>query len=1059
MRSIFKKIGVMLIMLTSLITQSQVGIGPAPYCMPLYSQIPCNQPWPSNTPGNGVNDFIHSYNTNGATFNIVNNGSGCNAQNLGGTKNYRFWGCQYYMITSPGQVITSNFQSGNVYSQGNTVFVDWNQDGVYNPAVFTGAVPGGERVTSAPGIPAAAAITPMPAWTVPAVAPGIYRMRVRCAYFTTGNTIQPCTNYGYGETEEYNVYVNTTPNTMTVTLTSNSPVCIGNMININTQVTLAPGAGTCVAAIPSFTYAWTGPMSFTSNVMNPSFTATNVLQSGVYTLNISPGTCGCNSTNTIQIWVNPNPSTSITNNGPVCQGSALNFTNNVNGSGVMTYNWTGPNGFTANTPQIAFASAQTTNTGVYNFTVVSSFPGNGGSCSAISSSSAAVVPVAQVSVVPSFTQCQGTNVNLTSNVNGASSFTWNGPGTYTSNLQNPTLVNAMPVISGNYSVTAYFTSMSTTLVCSSTAVSNVSIVPMNPVSVSVAQNVCQNSNVTFSAAAAGTPTYSWTGPNGYTSLNQINNINNIMPISSGNYFVNAIFSIGTVSCITSNMTAISVVPMNSITVTPSVTICNGEGTSFGATSSGAISYTWTGPSGFNVVNPNLTFINLNPTSSGIYTVTAAYTNGALTCYNTNSTVLNVKPNIPFVIPPIGKLCFNQNLLVNGPAGATSYTWTGPNFTSNLQNLNILNTSTVNIGTYNLVVDLNGCKTFGSVFVDVQNPIIWKVTPPNKTVCKGDSYTFTAQADLGSGNYAYNWNPSYGLTGPTGSVQSGIASGSTIYNITVYDIACPQYTINHSFALIVNTAPTPNLDLKNNQCEPFCSIYDSKVGMNGMVDYTFSNGSIYGGDKSNICLSAGQYTLDITTTGNNGCRETFRYPNTIVVHPKPNADFTWNPSTPNTLSESFVTFIPVSQTATISTWFWDFYGQTTSTLTTPSHQFDRQDNYVITLVLVTDHGCMDTITKVIQVRDEFLLYVPNAFTPNGDGLNDVFSAKGLGVKSFELSIFDRWGNQIFQSGDINKSWDGTFKGSLCPDDSYVYKISVTDSSGKAHTKTGHVTLMK
>ena len=72
---------------------AQIGIGPAPYCMPLYSQIPCNQPWASNTPGNGINDFIHSYNTNGATFNIVNNGSGCNAQNLTGIKNYRFWGC------------------------------------------------------------------------------------------------------------------------------------------------------------------------------------------------------------------------------------------------------------------------------------------------------------------------------------------------------------------------------------------------------------------------------------------------------------------------------------------------------------------------------------------------------------------------------------------------------------------------------------------------------------------------------------------------------------------------------------------------------------------------------------------------------------------------------------------------------------------------------------------------------------------------------------------------------------------------------------------------------
>jgi gliding motility-associated-like protein len=1045
-----KKLLTILFAILTLSITSQVGIGPAPYCMPLYSQIPCNQPWPSNTPGNGVNDFIHSYNTNGATFNIVNNGSGCNAQNLSGTKNYRFWGCQYYMRTSPGQIITSNFQSGNVYAQGCTVFVDWNQDGVYNPIT--------ERMTSTAGVPPAAVMTAMPAWVVPVVPNGIYRMRVRCAYFTSGPTIDPCMNYGYGETEEYNVYVNTTPNTMTVTLTSNSPVCIGNQININTQVTLAPGSGTCVAAIPTFTYAWTGPMSFTSNVMNPSFTATNVLQSGVYTLNISPGTCGCNSTNTIQIWVNPNPSTSITNNGPVCQGSALNFTNNVVSSGTVTYNWTGPNGFTANTQNIGFASAQPSNTGVYNFSITNSFA-NGGSCSATSSSSAAVVPVAQVSVVPSFTQCQGTTINLTANVNGATSYTWIGPGTYSSSLQNPVLSNVMPAINGNYSVTVYFVSNQTTLVCTSSAVSNVSVVPMNPVSASAPQNVCQNTNVTFTASAAGNPVYSWTGPNGFTSLNQSNTINNIMPVSTGIYTVNAIFSIGSVSCTTSNNTAIYVVPMNSITVTPAVTICNGENTSFGAISPGATSFTWTGPGGFNVANPNLTFVNLSPAASGIYTVTAAYTNGALTCYNTNSTILTVKPNIQFSLTPIGKLCFNQSLLVNGPSGATSYTWAGPNFTSNSQNLNIPNASTVNIGTYNLVVDLNGCQTSGSIFVDVQNPIVWKLTPPNKTICKGDTYTIVASADLGSGNYAYNWNPFYGLTGPTGSVQTGIGQGTTIYNVSVYDIACPQYTINHTFTLTVNRAPVPNLALSNYQCEPYCTIYNSQIkNQTELVAYTFNGSNTQYGDSTNICLSAGIYTIDITSIGLNGCKEVFNYPNVLTVYPKPNADFNWNPSTPNTVSENHVTFSPVGQSSS-STWFWELAANTTSTDKNPTMIYDIRGNYPITLVVTTEHGCKDTITKVLNIEDEFLLYVPNSFTPNNDGINDVFTAKGLGIKKFEMYIFDRWGNMIFQTNDIQKGWDGTFKGTICADNVFVYKIVASGNDYIRREKTGHVTLLK
>ena len=455
---------------------------------------------------------------------------------------------------------------------------------------------------------------------------------------------------------------------------------------------------------------------------------------------------------------------------------------------------------------------------------------NGGVCSATSNSSVAIVPVANVTVTPTYTLCQGSNLNLTPNVVGATSYSWTGPNTFTSNLQNPSVNNVMPVNSGNYNFTAIFTSTTTTLTCNSTAVVNLSVVAMSPVTPFATANVCQGSTATFSASAVGSnPTYSWMGPNGYVSTNQVNSIANILPISSGNYSVNAIFSIGTVSCITSNVIPISVVPVNPITVIPQVTVCNGDGTSFGATSPGAISYTWSGPSGFNVVNPSLIFINLTPTSSGIYTVTTAYTNGALTCYNTNSTVLTVKPNIQFSLSPIGKLCYNDNIIINGPAGATSYTWTGPNgFNVNSQNVNLPNAALNNIGTYSVIVDLNGCKTYGSVFVDVNTPINWKNLISNKIVCRGDNVTFVAEAGNGTGNYAYNWNPSTYLTGPTGSVQTGVAYGTTIYNVSVYDIACPMYTISQAFTLTVNQPPTPNLSLINNQCEPFCSVYNSKI---------------------------------------------------------------------------------------------------------------------------------------------------------------------------------------------------------------------------------------
>ena len=1022
------------------ISKSQIGVGPAPYCMPMYSQPPCNQPGPSNSPGNSVNDFINSFNTTGAVTNIVNNNSGCNAQILNnGMRNYRFWGCQHYLRVNPGQVVTCNFQSGIIYSQGFALFVDWNNNGVFNlPAerlIGTGVPPAGTFISGNFTVP-------------PTQAPGAYRLRVRCVYLTSGNLIDPCNNYTYGECEDYMLYVGINPpGTGTVTLTSNSPVCVGQVVNINTTITGGSGNPN------TYTYTWSGPNGFTSNQMNPSFTATSTAMSGIYTLNIAPGN-GCNTTATIQIWVNPNPSTSITNNGPLCQGSNAIFLNNVLGAGTTTYNWTGPNGFTSNVVSPTISSAQPSNTGVYNFTITNTFT-NGGVCFATSSSSLAVVPVAQVSVISTYTQCQGTNISLNANVLGASTFTWTGPN-YSSNLQNPILPSVTPTNSGNYSVTVTFTSPSTTLTCNSTAVSNVSVVPMNPVSVTPPQNVCQNTNVSITATAVGNPNYVWTSTNGFTGTLPSYTFN-AQPNLNGTYSVVAVFSIGSVSCTTYNSTNLSVVPVNSINVVPLINVCENDNAVLTATAQGAISYTWTGPNNFNVVQPTTYFQNLNSSWNGNYIVTAAFTNGNLTCYNTNTTTLVVNPKINFTLTPFTQLCYNSTYTVNGPLGGSSYTWTGPGYNSNTQNLFIPNVNLSNVGNYSLTVDLNGCKTYGSTNLQVLNPIVWKNIPTSRTLCKGDSFTLTAEAQNGSGNYAYNWEPSVYLTTPNNGVQTGTAIGTMIYNVSVYDVACPTYTIYTPVTLSVNTAPQPTLNLnENNICEPFCFLYNSKVlNKSNLVTYDF-NGKSFVGDSINICLNSGKYNLKITTIGKNGCKEVFKYDNILTVYPKPNADFIWSPNTPNNVSDNKVIFYPLQQSG-VQSWFWQLTEDSISNFKNPEYVYETPGKYPISLMLTTEYGCKDTVVKVLTIEEEFLIWVPNAFSPNGDGMNETFKPKGGGVKNYEMTIFDRWGN-VIHSGP-NKEWDGTFKGALCQDQVYVYKILVIDVKGIKHEFIGHVTLLK
>jgi gliding motility-associated-like protein len=110
-------------------------------------------------------------------------------------------------------------------------------------------------------------------------------------------------------------------------------------------------------------------------------------------------------------------------------------------------------------------------------------------------------------------------------------------------------------------------------------------------------------------------------------------------------------------------------------------------------------------------------------------------------------------------------------------------------------------------------------------------------------------------------------------------------------------------------------------------------------------------------------------------------------------------------------------------------------------------------------VVNADGCSDTTYLTILVEEQSTVYVPNTFTPNESGNNDVFSAYGTNVEAFEMYIFDRWGNLIFQSNDITKGWDGTYKNNACQEDVYVWKIIWTDAQLRKHKMMGHVNLIR
>jgi len=1081
MKRITRNIAMACLLFAAFVTTTKVNaqalVGPAPFCFPTYGAwaIPCNQGGPSNTPGNWINDFVNSFNTSGAVVNIVNNNTGCGTQNFpgNGQRNYWFFGCDHYLVVNPGQVITCNIQNGNIWAQGDAVFIDWNGDGVFQ-------VPA-ERVCSSPSILSGPGFHPPINFTVPpAQPPGTYRLRVRCSWATLGSTIDPCIMHtGYGEAEDYNVYVGTTPpGVMTATATSNATTnaayCNNSLVSLNVATSASPTT--------ALSYTWSGPGGFAATFSNTTAGGnTNIAvaqptNSGVYSVTVSTGSCPVTAQVTVNIYPTPTI-TALANNGPVCQGSSLTINAAANTSATVTYSWTGPNAFAANSASNVINNVQPVATGFYSLTVTNSYlsPTYNPtiSCSATAQMSAAVVPVAPLVVTPTFTICQNSNLPLTAAAVGATSYSWASSTTpqFTSTIQNPQINNVNPTHSGNYSVTAYYTSPSTTLVCTSTAVTNVSVVPRNPVTAFSSANVCQFTTGTFSATALGAAGYEWFGPNGYSSTTQMNAINNIQPVSAGNYSVNAIFSIGSVSCSTSSYIPLNVITVPSVAVIPNISVCEHDGASFSASAPNAISYMWNGPNSFTMNSPNPVFANLSPTASGAYTVTAAFTNGNLTCYNSNVTNLVVNTRLPFTLGPDRMLCSNSDLLLNGPAGATAYNWWGStSYTSNAQSLYVPTLGPANSGIYVLEVDLNGCKTYDSVRVDILTPIIFTLTPSNRTICKGDNVNWVVGAAQGSENYAYTWNPAVFITGPTGSVQAGQPLGTTIYNISAYDIACPNYVIQTSFTVTVNQPPQPYIVIpRNNACEPLCMVMNSHLGAKATsVLYDFGNGHTVEGDSVNVCLNAGTHYMRIITTGTNGCQGSYDYTATpIVVYPKPGADFSWTPDEPNT-SNPQVTFLPSTKYGKTFTYEWSFTNSTnvggidTSTAKNPTKMYDNNGKFPAMMVVKNEYGCVDSVFKVVEVEEDVNVFIPNTFTPNDDNINDVFSIKGIGLKTegFYMEIFDRWGTLIYATKDINKGWDGTVKGQKAAEGVYVYHVKVIGNNGVGKKEfKGHVTLLK
>ncbi|MEX1190460.1 MAG: PKD domain-containing protein, partial [Brumimicrobium sp.] len=204
-----------------------------------------------------------------------------------------------------------------------------------------------------------------------------------------------------------------------------------------------------------------------------------------------------------------------------------------------------------------------------------------------------------------------------------------------------------------------------------------------------------------------------------------------------------------------------------------------------------------------------------------------------------------------------------------------------------------------------------------------------------------------------------------------------------------------------------------------------------------------------------------YDLELTVTSNEGCVDTFLEADYIQVYHNPIANFTFDPSNPDVMNTE-VRFLNSSLYA--DQYDWDFYFVGASSKVNPIVDFPAEaDDYDVRLVVETDEGCLDTARAVVKIEDKIVFYVPNTFTPDGDLVNNLFQpvfTSGYEPNDINLLIFNRWGEVVFETNNIDKGWDGYYKNEPVPDGTYVWKIEFTETmSDKRHVETGHVNVIR
>ncbi|MFZ9955582.1 MAG: gliding motility-associated C-terminal domain-containing protein [Flavobacteriales bacterium] len=467
-------------------------------------------------------------------------------------------------------------------------------------------------------------------------------------------------------------------------------------------------------------------------------------------------------------------------------------------------------------------------------------------------------------------------------------------------------------------------------------------------------------------------------------------------------------------------------------------------------------WTTTAPAG------SITGNNFNPAIAGAgnWEIRNTVSNGK--CSTWDTITVNVKTVPVITLTPIPDQCLGSALVDLTPYDQPdSGTWSGTGVTGTNFNPN-------SVGLKTLTYSIGGlCPVSKTIDVNVQttpNPIITGDT----TICENVTTGIQLSADDAGGTWVGTGVNSSGLFSNTGlapgnypieyQMNNVLCKDTAFYNIRIIDVPKTDFVA----------------DIREGCGNLLVRFTDKSDSIPILSSWNFNQGS---GPSSYIGVVPGvpynvegEFDAKLINTYSSGCVSQELKPAYIKVYAVPNAEFTSTPDLISTLSPVANFFDASTSTASVVDWKWTITEKgtpATSTLQNPEVTFssDVDDTIPVQLNIIDSHGCLDSVVHNVIIRTNTTIFVPNAFTPNGDGVNDAFIPRGInfGEQGYEFIVFDRWGEVIFKTNNSTEPWDGKRNNTMqdAQIDVYVWKVTYVDhfSGVKQDPIVGHVSLIR